>query len=111
MARMNRFMRALTIWIVALALPLQGHAAAAMIACGPMHSPMASAVDHSVPHHDHAAPGHSDQSCCSASAAPSPAMPFVGVMQARAGAIPFFGSSEVTVIPDGLERPPRTSLV
>jgi hypothetical protein len=137
---MNRFLRALTIWIVALAMPLQGYAAAAMIACGPMHSQMASSLDHPASHDDHVAVGHSHHSmdgasgeanghdpsslakfmkfkcsacasCCTASAAPSPVVPFSGVMQAHAEAIPFFGSSEDTIVPDRLERPPRTSLV
>ena len=131
---MHRILRALTIWIIALALPLQGYAAAAMIACGPMHSQMASASNQSASHdhhdavgHAHHGKGHADEpsgfakflkfkcsacaSCCTASAAPSPVVPFLGVMQAHAESIPFFGSSEDTIVPDGLERPPRTSLV
>jgi hypothetical protein len=130
---MNRFLRALAIWIVALALPLQGYAAAAMITCGPMHSQIATASEHSPSHHDAMAAGHSHPavdedepsvlakflafkcsacaSCCTASAAPAPVMPFPGLMQAHTAVIPFSGSSEDTVVPDGIERPPRTSLV
>jgi hypothetical protein len=136
---MNRFVRALTIWIVALAVPLQGHAAAAMIACGPMHSRMASSGDHPAAHEDHAAAGHSGHSmdgasgeangdepsslskfmkfncsacasCCTASAAPAPLIPALGATRAHTVAIPFFGSSGDSIVPDGLERPPRTSL-
>jgi hypothetical protein len=138
---MNRIFRALTIWIVALALPLQGYAAAAMIACGPMHGQMASASERSASHDHHDAVSHAHHavdegsdgkahadetsgfakflkfkcsacaSCCTAPAAPSPVVSFLGVMQAHAEPIPFFGSSEDSIVPDGLERPPRTSLV
>jgi hypothetical protein len=127
---MHRFFRTLTIWIVALALPLQGYAAAAMISCGPMHAEMAS--DHHSGAHDHhsmdADSNHHDEkssslaqflkfkcsacaSCCTASAAPSSAVPGLCVMQAHPEAIPFFGSFEHSIVPDGLERPPRTSLI
>jgi hypothetical protein len=37
-------------------------------------------------------------------------MPPLGTTRAHAVAIPFFGSSADSIVPDGLERPPRTSL-
>jgi hypothetical protein len=132
---MQRFVRTLMIWMVALALPLQGYAAAAMVTCGPMHSRMASASED---HHDHDSSAHGHHStdagvnpageepsslarflkfkcsacasCCTAAAAPSPVLPLPVVMQLHAEAIPFSGSFEHSVVSDALERPPRTPL-
>jgi hypothetical protein len=135
---MSRLARTTLIWLIALALPVQGFAAAAMISCGPMHGGMAAAVPES--HAGHEASEHAHHhgdgisaaqdpaepqsdfakfielkcsacaSCCTAPAAPSPVMPFSGLVPAHAVAIPFFGSSESTTVPDRLERPPRTFL-
>ena len=41
---MNRMIRALLIWLLALALPAQGVMAATMVLCGPNHDDRASAV-------------------------------------------------------------------
>ena len=125
------------IWVVMALLPLQGYAAAAMISCGPMHARMSASADHSHHHdagdhshhhHDGAAPADADDdrsrmadllkfkcsacaSCCTGSAAPSPAVPAVMADASHGVRIPFFGSSEAGIVLDGLDRPPRSSLV
>lgn len=75
---MNRVMRAFLVWVIVIAMPVQGMAASVMLFCGPSHSRMTqglfadgaelassqgaanwhedSAADHGV--HDHAAPEH-----------------------------------------------------
>lgn len=56
---MSRLLRTLLTWLLALALPVQGHAAQAMLFCGPEHDPMAAAVAAVAGvGHDHAAHGH-----------------------------------------------------
>ena len=136
---MSRIVRTLIIWLVAVALPVQGFAAAAMISCGPVHAQMGKAVDQAAHHHDANDDRHSHDhgtaeesksdsqeptpflkffkfkcsacaSCCSGAAAPSPDAAFVGLSQSPTWAIPYFPSAEDTVVPDGLERPPRTFL-
>ena len=49
-------------------------------------------------------------SCCTAPAAPSSAPMLVRAAPAHSVAIPFFPTSEDTIVPDGLERPPRQYL-
>src|SRR5687768_7286812 len=62
-----RFLRNLVIALIAVALPLQGYAAVAMVACGPVHARAAGAshghgatdhAQHDHAAHDHAAHGH-----------------------------------------------------
>jgi len=59
---MRFLLRSLFVWLMALALPLQGMAAAGMQACGPMHERTGSAASASaahVPGHEHAQFSHS----------------------------------------------------
>lgn len=49
-------------------------------------------------------------SCCTAPAAPTPSQLLMGLPRSHAEAIPFFPTSEDSVVPDGLERPPRHHL-
>lgn len=42
---MRALVRIVLAWVVAMALPVQGFAAAAMLSCGPGHARMAEAVD------------------------------------------------------------------
>jgi hypothetical protein len=49
--------------------------------------------------------------CCTGSAAPSPSMPFVSPTKAHAIVSLFFDWSDHSIVPPGLERPPRTALV
>jgi hypothetical protein len=118
--------RSLVACIIAFALPLQGYAAAAMIACGPIHGTPAAVADASAsPHHgdcDRHAPTPAKPakpaqgecsacaSCCTAPAATSPHLEFSVLPAAHAAAIPFRPLTPETVVPDGLERPPRASL-
>lgn len=64
MRSMRVWLRLLTVWIMTLALPLQGIAGAAMLHCGPGHERMAAAVEVSehrhAAGHDAAAPHHHD---------------------------------------------------
>ena len=126
------------VWLVMALLPLQGYAAATMISCGPMHARMSSPAvhehhheaggDHSHHQHDHAAPADADEersnigdlmkfkcsacaSCCTGSAAPSPVLPAVVADAAHGVRIPFFETPRDSIVPDGLDRPPRTSLL
>lgn len=56
---MWRVVRTAVMLLVALAIPLQGFAAATMLSCGPgHHRTMAAAMAGDVPAHDHAAQGH-----------------------------------------------------
>lgn len=131
-------LRKLLIWIVVAVLPLQGYAAAAMISCGPVHARMSGHEHHSQAGeahadelhagHDHAkaeasppgderAPGDVTNfkcsacaSCCTAPAGPTPALTLVGLIRAHTEAVPFSATSEDTIVPDGLERPPRPYL-
>lgn len=53
---MSRRLRFLLLWLIALALPVQGFAAATMLHCAPVHHGAAMpAADAASPHHDHAA--------------------------------------------------------
>ena len=95
------------------------------------HGQVQAAHDHAT--HDHATHGHAAAvpdtqedapdladvtnfkcsacaSCCTAPAAPSSSLMLVRVTPAHSEAIPFFPTSEDTIVPDGLERPPRQYL-
>jgi hypothetical protein len=58
-ARMRRLFRAALLWLIALAIPMQGMAAATMLSCGPGHHRMMTNQSTSASAaHDHAAHGH-----------------------------------------------------
>jgi hypothetical protein len=59
---MWRGVRLAVMWLVALALPLQGLAAATMLSCGPGHHRMAAAQPVSAPAHDRGAHDHASAS-------------------------------------------------
>jgi hypothetical protein len=125
---MRALPRSLLAWIVALVLPLQGYAAAAMIACGPMHgaSPAVAesraAAQPPVDCERHApAPAQPEKpaqgkcsACASCGTPPAVAAPaglaFSVLAAAHSAAIPFVALTPETVVPDGLERPPRACL-
>jgi hypothetical protein len=123
---MSRALRIALLWLVALALPVQGVAASTMMFCGPAHESSA-AHDHAS-HHDHSAhdaasasddgaAGEPDTmscsvcaSCCTAATLPSPIVaqgppPGHAVYQAE------LGSAAATFLTSGLDRPPRLLLV
>lgn len=134
---MSRLVRFLLIWVLVALLPLQGYAAAAMISCGPMHAEQAAKGQESHYHagHQHArddSAGRSDAgfdaspptlsdllkfkcsacaACCTGAAALSPSIPFVSLTKSHAITSLFFDWSDHSVVPPGLERPPRTALV
>ncbi|MFP5397700.1 MAG: hypothetical protein ACLGIT_05180 [Gammaproteobacteria bacterium] len=80
---MSRVVRALLVWVMVIAMPVQGMAASVMLFCGPSHERMTQArvVDASASRadaagdagHDHAATGHAAHR----HAAPDHAAPFV----------------------------------
>ena len=128
---MRRVLRIALMWLLALALPVQGVVAATMVACGPGHSSVAVQadtghhpvqVDHS--HHRNAA-AHDDltevksdvvkvvsqkcsacASCCTAAMLPSPAPSLVSavVPEFFVAAVP---ADTALFLTDGPERPPR----
>jgi len=49
---MSKFLRIALAWLLAVALPVQGYAAQAMLLCGPAHHQSAAVHDHAS--HDHA---------------------------------------------------------
>lgn len=128
----NIVVRSLWICLLALALPVQGFAAAQMMPCGPAHESMHDARMHAhEPAHDHgdqvALHAHADaaaqdpssplaQHSCSAcaaccvgmalpSSAPVLAAPAESAMRDTAG-----GAAEPVFLTSGLERPPRPVL-
>lgn len=55
---LSRLVRSVLMWLLAVALPIQGASAVTMLACGPVHSSVAAAVSGVMPaaaDHDHAA--------------------------------------------------------
>ncbi len=134
---MPRALRTLLSFLIMLAIPLQGFAAASMVFCGPHHASLTQ-PGHSDHHHDGAAaPGHHHDagpaadagetgfegylkflsvkcsacaSCCSLAAVPIAPFPPLTFLPAISVAVPFFGSSYSGIVPDGLERPPRQHL-
>ena len=57
---MKRISKALLVWLVMLALPAQGFAAATMLFCGPMHERMSAAAGVEGPVHHHSGAINSD---------------------------------------------------
>lgn len=126
----SRTLRLLVAWLMLLALPLQGWAAATMLGCGQQHAHAAAAAAQHADHHaDHAHPahaaahGHADEgahadgagSCASCAAcmvglalpAASLALadpPVAGEPRLRAPPAP------VSFVTGGPDRPPRTVL-
>lgn len=101
--------------MLALALPLQGYAAASMAACGPAHgtSHHEVATGPHAAHGAHAGPGKSVESKCSVCAACCVAMAmsvawleFDTASAAQSFALPS-PTADATFLTAGLERPPR----
>jgi hypothetical protein len=122
-------LRSLMLWLVVLAVPLQGLAAATMLNCAAVHGPSSVALDHAGHgDHDHGsvavaahgeaaadagtahAADHKCSACaaCHASAAlpvAVPALPAVDTAQAHPVAR---ASAAAPFLTGGLERPPRS---
>jgi hypothetical protein len=128
--RMTRVVRSLFLWLLVLALPVQGWAAAAMASCSHHHGAASHAavvghganaqVDHGQAPADADETGHGDTeaapasphtcsacaACCTVGALPSPVL----TVPADAAAPTVFAALQPTVgafAADGPERPPR----
>lgn len=79
---MHRLLRAVFVWVMVIAIPVQGMAASAMLFCGASHQRMAhamlrdaspAAASHAAHGHDHAAMGHGAHPAAAQAAAPADA--------------------------------------
>jgi hypothetical protein len=107
--------KALIIWILLLALPMQGFAAASMLACSHMTAPAVQAVAHDAGEHCQSSAKASSSDCsvhadCRLAAAIVLTITCL-VTQHPAGSqqIAYTGVYATAYIPDGLERPPHTA--
>jgi hypothetical protein len=128
-------------WLLVLALPAQGVAAATMVFCGPIHQRMALAgqvqaatvhathEQHKAHHRVAADAGHQDSAksaqelptdqyscstcaaCCSATAISAPAFHIPDLAFVSSNPVPAPASSFSGFVPDGPEHPPRSILV
>ena len=121
-------------WLLAVALPLQGSVAATLRVCGPGHDRMAMAAvviaehDHAAHHHDAAVASAHDgdaatqelhksaqhkcsacAACCVTATLPAATLRFEAAVDAMAPPTPVFLSS-VAFLTDGPDRPPRLLL-
>ena len=136
LGRYNRFamsqaLRSTILWLVMIALPIQGYAAAGMIACGSKHA--AEAVGEASPEEASHCDRHAEastpvqggeapmppggekcpscDSCCTASAAPAPSFPALASRQHHGAVISFAPRAEYTIVTGRLDRPPAPFLV
>lgn len=120
MRAVNRWLVAL-VWMLSLALPLQGLAAS--LPAVPMSTPHGGAealspAPQAHPCHEAAADepaaitaGCATCAACHAASAPAPRVPRVAGAAAAAGALPDWRApAEPAVRPSGLDRPPRSAL-
>ena len=114
---MRRFLRLLTLWLLALALPVQG--ALAQTAMGapapshPMTMPDGTAMDAAaMPCHGHAVDKAGCGTCCGPIAAPQQAPLAVAPAAARWAALPRVAAEAAPplFLTGGPERPPRDVL-
>jgi len=136
---MRNWRRLLCLWLIAIALPLQGAAAGALGLCGPLHgatlsAPVGGAADHDEAHahvgHTHADEAHAHHApapeagdaeaagagcslcgaCCAAAILP-PAAGRLPDAAPAPGERPLRGwLAALHFLTDGPERPPRTAL-
>ena len=128
------------LWLMMLATPIQGFAAATMMLCEPMHQQMAfaeqdesmhemhrhadntlghatgnSASDSSNAAHDHdnhhsAGKCNMCSACCMLVAMTAPEFQSVSQLPISSQVIPFFSTALRGFVPESLERPPRNTL-
>lgn len=134
---MNRVLKTFLLWLLLLALPMQGYAAAVMLACGAVHSRSTLAADaatahvHANHHHDstpHVADaGHDShgatadkhagsacntcQACCIGAVLISSGLDWKNVDDNAGFPVAALVTLFTGHIPGGLERPPRSHLV
>ena len=114
---MRRFLRLLTLWLFALALPVQGALAqTAMGAAVPSHATMTmpdgTTMDaDAIPCHSHAVDKAGCGTCCGPIAA-QPAMPAVAPVATRWAMLPRATADAASpqFLTGGTERPPRSVL-
>ncbi|MFM9915359.1 MAG: hypothetical protein ACKVOX_06100 [Rhizobacter sp.] len=124
---MLRRVRAALMWVLLVALPFQGFAAASMLGCGPSHHRVSESTAHeaapaaSAHGHEHEASGdhrHADKAskcsvcaaCCVGAALPATALVFAAAAPTDApSTLPSMGA--VGFLTDGPDRPPRPFLV
>jgi hypothetical protein len=131
---MWRVLRIAMMWLLAVALPLQGSVAATLRVCGPGHDRMAVAAaavaqhDHAAHHHDGAQASAHDgdaatqdlhksaqhkcsacAACCVTAALPAATLRFEAAVDATAPP-PLVFLSSVAFLTDGPDRPPRRLL-
>jgi len=131
---MSSVLSAVFVWLLMLAVPVQGYAGIAMLACGPGHEAAATASPHGVDasahaHHDTVERAHHDRSdapdvaqmdhaakltcsacasCCAAPALPTVHVPVnLPATVDRPAATVVAGL--VVFMTDGPERPPRSA--
>lgn len=137
---MRTTFKTLILWLMMLATPIQGFAAATMMFCEPMHQQMSFAEQgesmHEMHHHAHNALEHtsgnsaSDPSnaahnhgkhhgagkcnmcsaCCMLVAMTAPEFQAVSQLPVRSQVIPFFTTALRGFVPESPERPPRNIL-
>ncbi|MDH4053146.1 MAG: hypothetical protein OEU93_16360 [Rubrivivax sp.] len=135
---MLRFVKVVAMWLIALAIPVQGMAAVVMPLCAPAHhadlqavGAKVAAADLAQHHHagmTHAAPtdqdagaagddaghiGHPMLKCCSAACAMAAVMPANLDVRAQARSpAPQHPVAQIYrgITPDGLDRPPKSFL-
>ncbi|MBP6226147.1 MAG: hypothetical protein KA439_13875 [Rhizobacter sp.] len=120
-------LRAVLMWVLLVALPFQGFAAASMLGCGPSHHPVSvaalqevapAASDHD---HQHGAPGdhhHADKAskcsvcaaCCVSAALPAASLVFAAMATADVPSS-LLSMGAVGFLTGGPDRPPRSFLV
>ena len=121
---MSRILRITLMWLLALAVPVQGFAAASMIGCGTGHHGVTAQADHR--HHASGA-GHSDvhkshagakfskascsacASCCTSAAPPSTPVIFEAT-DAPDAFLALAPQPVASFVSGGPERPPRSVL-
>ena len=116
---MRPFLRLLTLWLIALALPIQGAAAATTMpshAQGPSHTMTmpdgttmdAAAMPHQMPCHGHAIDKAGCGACCAPVAAPQ-AMPEIAPIALRWMPAPRVtpDAAAPSFVTGGTDRPPR----
>jgi hypothetical protein len=120
---MRSALRSLIVALLVLGVPAHGYAAAAMILCGMRHAQDHPATASAAPVAAPEAPCHGDgplknadaacDACAACAALSVPAIaeaPVAGVlMKASLLRVPFVAPGSTAHVPDGPERPPRTT--
>ena len=126
---MSKMLRIALAWLLAVALPLQGVAAQAMLTCGPAHHQVAATHEHAMHEHGAVSAGeHHDQhqakvvksspagkcsacaSCCGAAAMTTATFTVEVIPPLHAPVVATIPAGKVIESVGGLDRPPRPFL-